>query len=131
MERIRHRADFLAAAGAARAHAPAFTLQSRKRDDLGVCRVGFTVTRKVGTAVERNRIRRRLRALIDASAAIDPQDARDLVLVGRRNALDRGFGEMLDDLRSAMKRLDRPADRTSHSGQSTAAAAADNDASRR
>ena len=131
MERIRHRADFLAAAGAARAHAPAFSIQSRKRGDLGGCRVGFTVTRKVGTAVERNRIRRRLRALIDESTALDPQDARDLVIVGRRAALDRGFGKMLDDLRSAMRRLDRPADRTSHSGPSSAAPAADNDASRR
>lgn len=106
MERIRRRADFLAAAGAARAGTPAFTVQSRSRDDKGRTRVGFTVTRKVGTAVERNRIRRRLRALIGRLDQARLARARDLVLVGRRAALSREFDVMLDDLRSALHRLD-------------------------
>lgn len=106
MERIRRRADFLAAAGAARAGTPAFTVQSRSRDDKGRTRVGFTVTRKVGTAVERNRIRRRLRALIGRLDQARLARARDLVLVGRRAALSREFDVMLDDLRSALDRLD-------------------------
>ena len=55
MERLRQRADFLAVADGVRVAAPAFTLQSRRRDDAGPARVGFTVTKKNGTATERNR----------------------------------------------------------------------------
>ena len=51
MDRLRQRADFLAVADGARVSAAAFTLQGRRRDDLGPIRVGFTVTKKNGTAV--------------------------------------------------------------------------------
>ena len=111
MERLRQRADFLAVATGARVNSAAFTLQSRRRDDQGPSRVGFTVTKKNGTATERNRIRRRLREAVrrlhvDAdSMAMRPQH--DYVLVGRRAALTADFNAMLDDLRSALKRLDR------------------------
>lgn len=60
----------------------------------------------MGTAVERNRIRRRLRALIGRLDQTRLARARDLVLVGRRDALSRDFDVMLDDLRSALDRLD-------------------------
>src|SRR5438874_4058560 len=60
MDRLRQRADFLAVANGARVNSAAFVVQSRSRDDHGPVRVGFTVTRKNGTATERNRIRRRL-----------------------------------------------------------------------
>src|SRR5688572_12306897 len=56
MERLRQRADFLAAATGVKAPAAAFVLQARRRDDDGPVRIGFTVSRKVGTAVERNRV---------------------------------------------------------------------------
>ena len=58
MDRLRQRADFLAVANGARANSSAFTVQSRRRDDQGPIRLGFTVTKKNGTATERNRIRR-------------------------------------------------------------------------
>ena len=64
MQRLTQRADFLAAARAAKAPAAAFVLQARKRDDEGPVRFGFTVTKKVGNAVERNRVRRRLREVV-------------------------------------------------------------------
>ena len=60
MDRLRQRADFLAVANGLRMSAPAFAVQMRDRSDGGPIRFGFTVTRKVGTATERNRIRRRL-----------------------------------------------------------------------
>ncbi|MGC2812103.1 MAG: ribonuclease P protein component [Bradyrhizobium sp.] len=109
MDRLRQRADFLAVANGARINSVAFVVQSRHRDDLGPIRVGFTVTRKNGTATERNRIRRRLRELVKRLDAVSMRPHSDYVLVGRRAALSREFAVMLDDLRSALHRLDRQA----------------------
>jgi ribonuclease P protein component len=82
-------------------------MQIRRRDDDGPIRVGFTVTKKNGTATERNRIRRRLRELVKRVDPIAMRPHSDYVLVGRRVALTRDFATMLDDLRSALHRLDR------------------------
>ena len=108
MDRLRQRADFLAVANGARMNSAAFVLQARRRDDDGPVRVGFTVTKKNGTATERNRIRRRLRELVkrlDDDISMRPH--RDYVLVGRRAALNRDFATMLDDLRKALDRVER------------------------
>jgi ribonuclease P protein component len=119
MDRLRQRADFLAVADGARVNSAAFVVQSRQRDDDGPIRVGFTVTKKNGTATERNRIRRRLRELVKRLDVISMRPHSDYVLVGRRAALSRGFTTMLEDLRSALHRLDRqptgPRDKVSSS----------------
>ena len=107
MDRLRQRADFLAVADGARVSSAAFVVQSRRRDDDGPVRVGFTVTKKNGTATERNRIRRRLRELVKRLDVITMRPHSDYVLVGRRVALTRDFATMLDDLRSALHRFDR------------------------
>ena len=107
MDRLRQRADFLAVANGARANAAAFVLQARSREDDGPVRIGFTVTKKNGNAPERNRIRRRLRELVKRLDVISMRPHHDYVLVGRRAALSRDFETMLDDLRSALDRLDR------------------------
>jgi len=65
------------------------------------------MARKNGTATERNRIRRRLRELVKRLDVISMRPHHDYVLVGRRAALTRDFATMLDDLRSALHRLDR------------------------
>ena len=106
MDRLRQRADFLAVAGGARVNSAAFVVQARSRDDTGPIRVGFTVSRKNGTATERNRIRRRLRELVRRLDGILMRPHSDYVVVGRRAALNRDFAAMLDDLRSALHRLD-------------------------
>jgi ribonuclease P protein component len=107
MDRLRQRADFLAVANGPRASGPAFVVQSRRRTDDGPIRVGFTVTKKNGTATERNRIRRRLRELVKRLDPVSMRPHSDYVLVGRRTALSRDFAVMLDDLRAAFRRLDR------------------------
>src|SRR5438874_13645453 len=109
MDRLRQRADFLAVANGARANSPAFVVQSRRREDSGPIRIGFTVTRKNGSATERNRIRRRLREVVKRLDVISMRPHHDYVLVGRREALTRDFAAMLDDLRSALHRLERRA----------------------
>lgn len=68
-------------------------------------RVGFTVSRKVGNAVVRNRVRRRLREI---AREVIPGQARadlDYVLVGRQGALTRDFAVMGRELVEALKRL--------------------------
>src|SRR3982075_2354851 len=107
MDRLRQRADFLAVADGVRTNSAAFVLQSRRRDDDGPIRVGFTVTKKNGTATERNRIRRRLRELVKRLDVISMRPHSDYVLVGRRAALTSDFPPMLDDLRSVLHPVDR------------------------
>src|SRR5262249_12026069 len=87
VERLRKRTDFLGAATGPRASAAEFVLQTRARADTGPPRVGFTVSKKVGNAVERNRVRRRLREIVRLSDAARLRPGNDYVLVGRRAAL--------------------------------------------
>jgi len=112
MDRLRQRADFLAVANGARASTAAFVVQCRRRDDAGPARVGFTVTKKNGTATERNRIRRRLRELVKRLGEVSLQADTDYVLIGRRAALSSDFQNMLADLRQALSRLDRQSAKT-------------------
>jgi ribonuclease P protein component len=107
MVRLKQRADFLAAASGAKVATAAFVLQGRNRDDGGPVRIGFTVSRKVGTAVERNRVRRRLRDVVRRSTADDLRSGYDYVLVGRRTALNRPFEQIIEDFRNALRRLER------------------------
>lgn len=107
MERLRQRADFIAVAGGPRINGAAFVLQSWRREDQGPIRVGFTVTKKIGTATERNRIRRRLRELVKRTDRGFLLPHSDYVLIGRRAALSRDFAVMLGDLRTALERLAR------------------------
>src|SRR5579871_3959594 len=101
MDRLRQRADFLAVANGARTATAAFVVQRRQRDDDGPVRVGFTVTKKNGTATERNRIRRRLRELVRRLTAVSLRPHSDYVLIGRRPALTCEFSAMLGDLQQA------------------------------
>jgi ribonuclease P protein component len=107
MDRLRQRADFLAVARGPRMNSAGFVLQSLPREDDGPIRFGFTVSKKVGTATERNRVRRRLRELVKRLDVIRLRPHSDYVLVGRRAALSRDFAAMLDELRSALHRIER------------------------
>jgi ribonuclease P protein component len=118
MERLRQRADFLAAATGSRAPASGFVLQALQRREDGPVRVGFTVSKKVGNAVERNRVRRRLRDVVRLSQPATMQAGHDYVLIGRRAALRMPFERLVEDFGRALDRLhgskDRPA--TPHAG---------------
>lgn len=78
--------------------------RDRGESDEAAVRVGFTVTRKVGNAVVRNRIKRRLKAAADVVVQADARGGRDLVIIGRKAALRRPFEALLKDLETALKR---------------------------
>jgi ribonuclease P protein component len=108
VDRLRKRRDFLAAAKAARAGVPAFLLQARDRGDAGEVRVGFTVTKKTGGAVVRNRIRRRLREAVRRVLPGRGRPGFDYVLVARAEALRAPFSALVGDLERAVSRVNAP-----------------------
>ena len=105
MERLRRRTDFRAAAAGMRASAGAFVVQARRRAEDGPVRIGFTVSRQVGNAVERNRVRRRLREVVRLTQGSGLRGGHDYVLIGRRAALNAAFGEMRRQFDAALHRL--------------------------
>ena len=72
---------------------------------LAAIRVGFTVSRKVGNAVVRNRVRRRLREVAKLEIPGRARTDLDFVLVGRQAALARDFTALRQELHEALKRL--------------------------
>ena len=104
MERLRQRADFLAAASGTRVPAAGFVLAGGKRTDHGPARFGFTVSKKVGNAVERNRVRRRLREIVRLAGESRTRAGHDYVLIGRRAALQLPYARIAKDFDGALQR---------------------------
>ncbi len=103
---LKRRAEFLRVAAKGRkAPSPGLVLQALVRDDSLPVRLGFTVTKKVGNAVVRNRTRRRLRAAARILLAETPATGADLVLVGRDTTRTRRFDLLIDDLRRGLAKL--------------------------
>ena len=105
MQRLKQRADFLAAAAGGKAHAAGFVLQTRRREDEGPPRIGFTVSKKVGNAVERNRVRRRLKEMVRL-ARTPIAAGHDYVLIGRRAALTLPFTRLAQDFTVALGKVE-------------------------
>jgi ribonuclease P protein component len=104
-QRLKRRAEFLRVAGKGRKAAmPGLVLQALAREDSGPARVGFTVTKKVGGAVIRNRTRRRLKEAARLLFKGRPVSGVDVVLIGRDATRRRKFGALIEDLRRALTR---------------------------
>ena len=95
------RADFLAANRGLRNARPGFVLLTRPNQGLGM-RFGITVTKKVGNAVVRNRIKRRFRELLRAALPAQGLADHDHVLIGRDGAIERDFARMKLELGHAL-----------------------------
>jgi ribonuclease P protein component len=74
-------------------------------DPAAAIRVGLTASRKVGNAVARNRVRRRLRAVAEEILPVHARPGRDYVIIGRVATLQRPFRALLGDLENALKRV--------------------------
>jgi ribonuclease P protein component len=110
---LKKRTEYLRVRKGSRCATPAFVLEAKARIDADRAlpvdepRYGFTITKQVGKAVERNRIRRRLKAAI---GNVGPSHARgefDYVLIARRPALTAQFAGLMSELIKAFARVHR------------------------
>ena len=100
---IRKRADFVAANRGLRVARPGFVLLAHPNGGQGT-RYGVTVTKKIGNAVVRNRMKRRFRELLRALLPTSGLPDHDHVLIGRDGGIERDFAKMRDDLGAALAR---------------------------
>ena len=97
-KRLLKRAEFLAVRRGEKRRGRLFLVEVLDRNDGLSPRVGFTVTKKVGNAVVRNRIRRRLKEAVRTHAASDMAPGNDYVIVGREDVLTIPFGQLKAEL---------------------------------
>jgi ribonuclease P protein component len=116
MERLRKRAEFVAVARGRRIEKPGFVLQAAMREKTAgtgagvtspgkTARFGFTVTKRLGNAATRNRIRRRLREAARIAAPVHAVAGMDYVVVGRNAALRLPFDRLVADLIDGLDRI--------------------------
>lgn len=83
----------------------AVDMAKRRGEDEAALRVGFTVTRKVGNAVVRNRVRRRLKSVVAETFPLFARRDHDYVVIGRQAALNRPYNALRADLEQALRKL--------------------------
>ena len=97
--RLTRRPQFLAVRGGRKLRGEFFLLEARRtRPEDEPARIGYTVTRKCGNAVERNRIRRRLKAAMRQVGGRDMAGGTDYVIVARRDVLGVRFDALVSEL---------------------------------
>ncbi len=85
---------------------PGFVLLARRRaDDDSTIRIGFTVTRKIGNAVVRNRMKRRFRALVRETFPDHALPGADFVLIGRAGGIERDYASLAAELKRALAKV--------------------------
>lgn len=113
MERLKKRTDFLRTARGYKWVMPGLVLQARARHDgdgeTPPARIGFTASRRVGGAVQRNRARRRLREAVRSTLAPLARPGYDYVLIARQGTLTRPWAALTDDLAHAANAVHRKA----------------------
>lgn len=97
------RGDFVAANSGLRNARAGFVLLTRPNDGQGI-RYGITVTKKIGNAVVRNRMKRRFRELLRAALPKHGLPDHDHVLIGRAGGVERDFHTMAEELEKALAR---------------------------
>jgi len=112
INRLRHRAEFLRAAKGKRLHTQCFTLQAAAQSTKDASeeaakppRFGFTVTKKNGNAVKRNRIRRRLKEALRLLNPLSAREGCDYVFVARNEVLSASFPALQADIGRALSKV--------------------------
>jgi ribonuclease P protein component len=112
---LKKRSEFLRVRGGGRATASGFVLEGKRRGSVAEGkypisgpRFGFTITKKIGNAVMRNRIRRRLRAALVQVAAAHADPQTDYVVVAREPAATQDFSALVADITKAFGKVHAP-----------------------
>jgi ribonuclease P protein component len=108
--RLKTRAEFLHVREGSRFAAPSLVLQARAREekegaDQGVARFGFTASKVLGSAVKRNRARRRLKEAVRIVGPLHALPGYDYVLIARAGTVQRRFTEITRDLERALTKV--------------------------
>jgi ribonuclease P protein component len=103
MSVLTKRADFLSANRGLRIARPGFVLLVNP-NGAETIRYGITVTKKIGNAVVRNRMKRRFRALLREALLVSGLPAHDHVLIGREGGVERDFAKLREELGAALSR---------------------------
>jgi len=107
--RLKSRPQFLAVRSGESRRGRTFLLEVLDRQEPDAeARVGFTVTKKHGNAVERNRMRRRLKEAVRQSAGFAMKPGHDYVIVARREVLQVPFAELAAQLSDRIKNRPKP-----------------------
>jgi ribonuclease P protein component len=123
LARLTKRAEFVNAGKGRRVHAASFSLQAMRRPaDAAGPRFGFTVTKKLGDSVVRNRIRRRLKEALRNLPDLTARPGYDYVILARLPALDQAFRALQEELLSAFAEIHAPARLTGRKPRPFAAA---------
>jgi ribonuclease P protein component len=113
IERLKKRPDFLKVTKqGSKFVAPSFVLLARKRNkkeniDEDVVRLGFTVSKKVGNAIARNRVRRRLKEATRQTFSDNVMNGCDYVVIGRKRAIDISYDSMVADMIKGLSYLSK------------------------
>jgi ribonuclease P protein component len=117
---LKKRREFLRLRGGARFHGKGFVLEGKRREtdgpdasagpaDCDGARFGFTVTKRLGGAVRRNRIRRRLKAAVGAASDTARSDT-DYVIIAKPEAFDMPFNALVGDFETGFQVVNRRLD---------------------
>ena len=124
---IKRSSEFQRVRGGSRAANPSFVIETRPRSGDGMSdghacrgpRVGFTITRKIGNAVVRNRIRRRFREVLRGLEPGVLRAGHDYVMVARPGVIEQPFAELRTLIESAVNRVHQPESARSGTGRKT------------
>lgn len=129
---LKRRSEFLRTRNGLRWATGAFVLEAKSREGAAllapvpgdVARFGLTVTKQIGSAVDRNRVRRRLRAAVQQNAPLHAKPGFDYVVIARDKAKSDVFARLVEDLATALRNIHtrsaqpRPAKRGNGRGKS-------------
>lgn len=107
LTQIKNRSDFLTIQSKGRKWVShGLIVQTKPNDEEGLKRIGYTVSKRVDkSAVKRNRIKRRLRAVAADILPLYGKDAQDYILVGRPQTATRSYETLCNDLRWCLRKM--------------------------